>query len=424
METFIEEMKRYLEFNEQDAAVLRRLGPRLEKYLPELAECFYSQIRRHPNAFRVFTGGQAQIAQLKQTFQRWARGLFSGAYDEAYAEERYQIGQSHVRIGLDQKYVISAMGMVRAFLAECLLLEFPASDERLRNFRSVSKILDLDLNLICESYMQATTENLRLLNEQRERANQELAEASRAKDEFLAHTSHELRTPLNSILGFTKLILDGLVRSREEERELLHDVYASGQLLLGIVNDILDIGRIEAGKLSLHIENVNPRLVLDSTLSLAVVQAAEKKLELRDETKRLDLPLIRADEVRFRQVLLNLLINAIKFTLQGSVTLRAEIEKEGGHLRFEVIDTGIGIPPERREAVFQKFVQADPAQARRYGGSGLGLTISRKLVEMMGGRIGLESGSSGKGTLVWFTMPLARVSEIAQPRPAAARTTS
>ena len=221
MESFLEEMKRYLDFNEADAELLRQLGPRIEKYLPGLAERFYTQILQHPNASRVFTDGKAQIARLKQTLQGWARGLFCGVYDQAYSENRYQIGYRHVRAGLDQKYMISAMGVVRAHLSECLRLEFPASDERLRYARSLGKILDLDLNLMCESYMHASVENLRGLNEQLERANRELAEASGIKDEFLANTSHELLTPLNSILGFTRLILDGLCKNREEEQELL-----------------------------------------------------------------------------------------------------------------------------------------------------------------------------------------------------------
>jgi signal transduction histidine kinase len=407
VESFLSEMKRYLGFEEEDARLLRRLGPAMEKYLPEMAERFYSQIPHHPSAFRVFTGGEAQIARLKLTLQQWARGLFSGAYDEAYAEERYHIGYRHVRIGLEQKYVISAMGIVRAFLSECLLLEFPASDERLKYSRALSKILDLDLNLMCESYMHATLENLRSLNAQLEHLNQQLAEASRSKDEFLAHTSHELRTPLNSILGFTKLILDGLCRDPQEEREVLRDVYASAQHLLGIVNDILDIGRIEAGKLMLHIQEVNPRDILDSTLPLAAVQAAEKQLELRDETLGLKLPAVRTDEVRFRQVLLNLLSNAIKFTPRGRITVRADLTSHPGALRLEVEDTGIGIPAAERETVFQKYAQVNMGSAGVPGGTGLGLPIARKLVELMGGQIGLDEGTGGRGTLCWFTLPLA-----------------
>jgi len=432
LESFIQEMKRYLGFTEVDAEWLRRLGPRMEKYLPEMVERFYSQVPHHPNAFRVFTGGEAQIARLKQTLQHWARGLFSGTYDQAYADDRYQIGYRHVRIGLEQKYVISAMGIVRSFFSDCLLLEFSAGDERLRYAHSLGKILDLDLNLMCESYMHATLENLRALNQQLERANRELAEMGRIKDEFLAHTSHELRTPLNSILGFTKLILDGLCKNRDEEQELLRDVFASAQHLLGIVNDILDIARIEANQMTLHLEDVNPRQVLDSTLPLVAVQAASKGLELHDLTTRMALPLVRADQVRLRQVLLNLLSNAVKFTPRGWVALRASVvplnpslSSQPAFLRLEVEDTGIGIPLEKRELVFQKFVQVDNSPNRDHGGSGLGLAIARRLVEMMGGAIGVESGSGGRGTLVWFTLLVVREALRARfdtaPRPRASQ---
>ena len=166
MESLVDEMKRYLGLNAEDTALLRQLGPRLGKYFPEMAERFYSQIPHHPNAFRVFAGGETQIARLKHTLQEWARGLFRGVYDEAYAAERYQIGYRHVRVGLEQKYVISAMGIVRSFLNDCLMLEISATAERQRFASALSKILDLDLNLMCESYMHATTENLRKLNAQ------------------------------------------------------------------------------------------------------------------------------------------------------------------------------------------------------------------------------------------------------------------
>ena len=408
MESFITEMKRYLGFSPEDVRVLRALGPRMEKYFPEMSERFYSQIPHHPSAFRVFVGGAAQIERLKGTLRHWAAGLFTGVYDEPYAQDRFQIGYRHVRIGLEQKYVISAMGIVRSYFSECLLLEFPSTDERIHHSRALNKMLDLDLNLMCESYMHATVESLRSLNVHLERANRDLIESSQAKDDFVAQISHELRTPLNSILGFTKLILDGLTGSREEEHELLRDVFSSAQHLLGVVNDILDIGRIEAGKMALHSEAVRPRAILDSTLPLLAMQAASKGVSLVDETQGSELPLVFADEVRFRQVLLNVLSNAVKFTPKGAVAVRASLADAPGFLRIEVQDTGIGVPVDKQEAVFQKFVQADSVQARRHGGAGLGLTISRRLVELMGGAIALASDGEGLGTRVWFTLPLAQ----------------
>jgi signal transduction histidine kinase len=234
-----------------------------------------------------------------------------------------------------------------------------------------------------------------------------VARVGRIKDRFLAQVSHELRTPLNSILGFTRLMLDGRCRDRKEERELLRDVYASGKHLLNLVNDLLDISQLEAGRTALHLTAIDPRPLLDSTLASAAVQAAVKKLALRDETLGMALPPVRADEMRLRQVLLNLLSNAIKFTPHGAVKLRAKIDSEAGVLQFDIEDTGIGVKLEERERVFQDFFQSDGGSTRRHDGTGLGLAISRRLVEQMGGEIGLRSGPDDRGTVSWFTVPLA-----------------
>jgi signal transduction histidine kinase len=406
-ESFVDEMKRYLHLLPEDALILRELGPLMEKYLPEMAERFYAQIPHHPGASRVFTGGEAQVERLKSTLQAWGRGLFNGIYDEQYAEHRFLIGFRHVRLSLDQKYVISAMGVVRSFLMEKLFDEFPAREKRLAFSQALGKILDLDLNLMCDSYFRATMAHLHTLNQELEQAGAQLAEANAIKDEFLAQVSHDLRTPLNSILSFTKMVLDGLCTSQEEEKEVLRDVFSSGQLLLRLVNDLLDISAIEAGKLALDVEDLDPRAVLDSTLPLVAVQAASKGLQLIDETLDHALPAVRSDEIRFRQVLLNLLSNAVKFTARGCVRIRAFENLPEGRLRFEIEDTGIGIPVEKRDAVFEKFVRHDPKALRGVTGSGLGLAIAKRLVEMMDGEIGLETGADGKGSVAWFTLPLA-----------------
>jgi signal transduction histidine kinase len=157
--------------------------------------------------------------------------------------------------------------------------------------------------------------------------------------------------------------------------------------------------------MQLKIETVNLRRVLDSTFPLVTVQMAAKSLVLRDETQEAEMPAVLADEVRLRQVFLNLLGNALKFTEKGSITVRA-LPAKGRFLRMEVEDTGIGIPVEKREEAFQRFVQLDTARGRRQGGSGLGLAITRRLVEMMNGEVGLEE-TPGGGTRVWFTLPVA-----------------
>ena len=404
MDNLLEETKRYIGLTEADARLLAEAGPGLERHLPEMAELFYQRIMENPETARIFSGPE-QLARLKLTLQGWGRGLFAGRYDEAYGRERMEIGKRHVRAGVPQKYVISAMSVVRIFLLRALDQEIPDVQRAADTKRALNKVLDLDLNLMCESYFAASLRELRELNQRLEAANLELAELGRVKDEFLAHTSHELRTPLNSILGFTKLILDGLCHSPEEERELQRDVFESAQHLLGIVNDILDIAKIEAGKLKLSPERIELRPLFDQVLAVIAVQADEKKLKLVDETAGLALPPVRADEHRLRQVLINLLSNAIKFTDEGWVTLRADAGRIPGHVLVEVQDTGIGVPREKQAGLFEKFKQVDTSFTRRHGGSGLGLAISRRLVEMMGGRIELESPGEGLGTTVRFSVP-------------------
>ena len=408
-ETFFAEMKRYVGFSDKDARLLQAVAPMMERHLPALSERFYNQIALHPDAAKVFTGGQPQIERLKGTLQGWAHRLFVGPHDEDYAAERYKIGVRHVKIGLSQRYVISSMALIRNHLLEALSVELradPARQEATR--RALHKILNLDLNLMCESYFQESIRILSELNRRLEQANLELAELSRVKSEFLATTSHELRTPLNSILGFTRLILDGLCETPEEERELLRDVLRSAEHQLSIVNDILDIAKIEAGKLRLTLEPVDLRPILAEAKAVVALHAAHKRLTLVDETEQADLPPVMGDRVRVKQVLINLVSNAVKFTEQGWVTLRAQSYPERGYLMIEVQDTGVGIPPEKQTLLFEKFRQVDSSFTRQHGGSGLGLAISRKMVEMMGGRIKLSSAGRGCGTTVAFSLPLSR----------------
>jgi signal transduction histidine kinase/DNA-binding NarL/FixJ family response regulator len=408
-ETFFEEMKRYVGFSDEDARLLQSLGSRLEPYLPAMSERFYDQITQHPEAGKVFTGGQEQIARLKRTLQGWARRLFLGPFDEDYAAERYRIGVRHVLIGLPQRYMISAMGVVRIHLQECLGEILRPEPARLEATRlALDKILNLDLNMMCESYFQESIRHLRELNRKLERANFELAELSQVKTEFLATTSHELRTPLNSILGFTRLILDGLCENREEERELLRDVLSSAEHLLSIVNDLLDVAKIEAGKLRLVPEPVDLKSVVLEAKAVVSVQVAAKHLMIVDETESSPLSLVTADRARVKQVLINLMSNAVKFTDKGWITLRGRSSPERGFVELELQDTGIGIPPGKQRHLFEKFRQVDSSFTRRQGGSGLGLAICRSLVEMMGGRIKLWSAGVGCGTTVGFSLPVWR----------------
>ncbi|HTL97714.1 MAG TPA: HAMP domain-containing sensor histidine kinase [Holophagaceae bacterium] len=238
-----------------------------------------------------------------------------------------------------------------------------------------------------------------------ERVNTALREADRLKSEFLALTSHELRTPLTGILGFTRLVLDGLYEGEEDMRQMLQDSYSSGQHLLNLLNDILDLAKIESGRLEVQSVPCTLSSVVDEVKPVAEAYPRRSGVALVWPADIGEMPEVVADPGRLKQVLLNLISNALKFTKEGSVSLQAE--RGIGVVVVRVVDTGIGVSPEAQQRLFQKFVQAEGGHSREYGGTGLGLVICKHLVEMMGGAIGLYSDGQGKGTTMTITVPIA-----------------
>lgn len=248
---------------------------------------------------------------------------------------------------------------------------------------------------------------------QAEEARRQAEEASRLKSEFLANTSHELRTPLNGIIGFLRLVLDGMADDPEEQQEFLQEAHKSAIHLLELINDVLDIAKIEAGKMQIDMGPVNLKELLGNVENFARPLAEHKGLSFqilmpatRDEIT------LNGNYQRLLQVLLNLVGNAVKFTHEGGITIQAEVKPQKaeykdvtwpGTVKISVIDTGIGVSLEKQDRLFQSFSQVDGERTRQYGGTGLGLTISQRLVEAMGGTVHFISMGEGLGSTVAFT---------------------
>jgi signal transduction histidine kinase/HAMP domain-containing protein len=285
---------------------------------------------------------------------------------------------------------LSARGRTIGLLSAYFREQRDITDTQARALRTIARLISV------------ANENADLVGELRVN-NLQLERANRLKSEFLASVSHELRTPMNAIIGYTKLMLDGLDGELTAQQSTdLFRVAQAADNLLGLINGLLDLAKIEAGKMELNVEEVNIDEVTDEALELVRPHADEKGLQVRSAIQS-SLPNVWADRARVRQVLANMLANAVKFTERGAVTVSATAAE--GWVTVSVADTGVGITPEAQAYVFDEFRQADSSTTRRYGGTGLGLAISKRLITLHGGRIWVDS-EVGKGSTFHFTLPI------------------
>jgi PAS domain S-box-containing protein len=342
---------------------------------------------------------------LQPCLERWTRSFTTG--------ENYEI---------EYRFKRASDGVYRWHLGRALAMR----DEQDRIVQWVGTCTDIDDAKRSKERLQAANDELglRVLERTSELhlAKDAAEAANRAKSEFLANMSHEIRTPMNGVIGMTGLLLDTSLTAQQQE--FAETIQFSGEALLTIVNDILDFSKIEAGKLELEIVDIDLTQVMRGALELLQGTAETKGLELRSQIDP-DVPVqLRGDGGRLRQVLINLIGNAIKFTPSGEVKLHISVDRqneETASLRFRVTDSGIGIDAEIQARLFHAFTQADGSMSRRYGGTGLGLAICKQLVKKMHGDIGVES-SAGAGSTFWFTVELPKQSrDIAAIAPADAK---
>jgi PAS domain S-box-containing protein len=280
----------------------------------------------------------------------------------------------------------------------------PYFDESGKVAGMVGVTIDITKRKKAEEELQEKNEQLKSHRVELMRKATELEAASRAKSEFLANMSHELRTPLNAVIGFSELMLDGIPGEiNDEQRECVNNILDSGQHLLSLINDVLDLSKVESGRIELKRQNLDIADIISGVVQIMKPVLDKNRQEIEVNVMQ-GLPKVRGDKNRLEQILLNLLSNASKFTEQGG-RMRIHVGREGDYCQVAVIDTGIGIKKEDQEHIFEAFIQGETLLDRNKQGTGLGLTLTRQFVETMGGSIWLDS-EYGKGSTFIFTLPL------------------
>ncbi len=366
------------------------------------AECYEIVAAQLPNKVNV----QGTILNLKQTY---CQETIAAAKPISFACASNSAWREHPCY---QAFKLEAYMGVPVFVGEQIYgtLSFSSVNPRIKPF----KALDRELLRLMAQWIGGEIERLQAATELAKARDEALA-GTIAKGEFLATMSHEIRTPMNAVIGMTDLLTD--TELSLQQRDFVETIRNSGNTLLTIINDILDFSKIESGKLELEQHPFELRTCIEESLDLLAAKAAQKQLELAYQIAPHTPQTILGDTTRLRQILVNLLSNAIKFTSTGEVIVFVEAYKsdsQATEIRFAVKDTGIGIPQERKNCLFEPFSQVDSSTTREYGGTGLGLAICRQLCEMMGGKMWLES-EVGKGSTFFFTIMAREVINYTSP---------
>jgi signal transduction histidine kinase/HPt (histidine-containing phosphotransfer) domain-containing protein len=401
--------KAFLNFTQDDVRRLRGLAPLARKNADGLIEALYKHFLAFENTRRFFRD-QAMLDRVKRLQKAYFIRLTAGDYGEDYVANRLVVGAAHERIGLSVESYLGAYAMYLDLMMRWLRHAFSADRERwFEAARSLRKLVFFDIGLALDTYIARRERTIRQQNQRLTRQFQELQKANRLKNEFLANMSHELRTPLNAIIGFSELFHDGkLGPITEKQKHYVADTLSSGRHLLGLINDVLDLAKVESGTMTFRPEPVDLAQLLAETMDAVKPDAARKKIALSTEIDReLSAPIL--DRVRLKQVLLNYLSNAVKFTAEGG-SVAARIRREKDELVVEVEDNGIGISKQDIRRLFVQFQQLDGSSSKRYQGTGLGLAITRQIVEAQGGSVGVKS-KLGKGSIFFARLPLIRAFE-------------
>ena len=389
----------FLKFDQRDVELLHDLAGLFRERAVEISERFYEHMLAYEETRKVFKDG-AMIQRLKEAQAKYLVEAVSGPYDASYFERRWRIGYIHNAIHVEPHWFIGAFQLYHRILYPIILERYRDDAAAVvEHIQALDKIMNLDLQLGNQSYYihyEGTMDKLRQLN-------LKIEAASLAKSQFLANMSHEFRTPLNAIIGFTEVLQDQIPGPlNAEQLEYLGDIHDGGQLLQRLINDVLDLSKVEAGRLELFYETFPIAQMVRETITTLRGLVEKKGLDIQWKLPP-DLGLITADQIRFKQVLYNLLSNAVKFTDSGVVTVSATIDN--GKLHLAIADTGIGIREEDMNRIFIEFSQIDTSLTRRHEGTGLGLALAKRLVEAHRGRIWVES-VFGEGSTFHVLLPL------------------